>query len=123
MPNALDNYLTAVQKFQECATMTMENLSKAREAYEGSIAASAEIHQILKSQDDALGSLMNKLEESVSFHLARRTDPRKVIETPVTEDLPTMLHELQESQSKKASGSESKKNNEEEKPIKKLWQL
>jgi hypothetical protein len=79
MPNALDAYLSAVQKFQECAAPILENLIKVREAYEEALQASAEIQQILTSQDDVLGSVMVKLRDTVSQHLVSRSEPKKLI--------------------------------------------
>jgi len=80
MPNALDAYLSAVQEFQECAAPILENLVKAREAYEQALQASAEIRQILTSQDGALGSVMVKLRDAVSQHLVLKGDPKKLIQ-------------------------------------------
>jgi hypothetical protein len=50
MSNALDKYLAAVQKFQEGAAASMENLIKVREAYQEVLGAGSEIRQILNSQ-------------------------------------------------------------------------
>jgi multidrug efflux pump subunit AcrA (membrane-fusion protein) len=79
MPNALDAYLSAVEKFQQCAAPVLENLTKAREAYEEALQASTEIRQILTSQDDVLGSVMVKLRDTVSQQLVRKSEPKKVI--------------------------------------------
>jgi hypothetical protein len=103
MPNALDTYLTAVQKFQQFATASMDNLIKAREAYEGARGASSEIRQILSSQDDALGSVMTKLQESVSLNLVRRANPTKANEKPGGDELPDLFLQLKELESVKAT--------------------
>ncbi len=104
MPNALDAYLSAVQKFQECAAPVLENLIKAREAYEKALQASAEIRQILTSHDDVLGSVMVKLRDTVSQHLVARGEPKKPI--PMfprdDEEVTALLRQVLEEHSKLA---------------------
>jgi hypothetical protein len=79
MPNALDAYLSAVERFRQCAAPILENLTKAREAYEEALQASTEIRKILTSKDDVLGSVMVKLRDTVSQQLVPKSEPKKVI--------------------------------------------
>jgi predicted RNase H-like HicB family nuclease len=128
MSNALDAYLAAVQNFQECATASMDNLVKAKEAYEGAVGASAEIRQILNLQGDTLDSVMTKLQEAVSVHLVRKGEATKVIETPLEKNIPELLRLVEESAPKKASESAAENADQEgtremPAPKKKMWQL
>jgi hypothetical protein len=45
---------------------------------------------------------MTKLQETVSLHLVRKGDPTKRMETPLEEDLPALLRQIQESASNNA---------------------
>jgi len=121
MPNALDTYLSAIQKFQECATASMENLTKAREAYQQAVGASAEIRETLNSQGDTLDSLMTKLQDTVGLHLVRKGEPGKSIETQLEEDIPALLRRIQESEPTNAE--DTNKPEVLSAPKKKIWQL
>jgi len=101
MPNAMDTYVVAVQKFQECAAASMENLAKAREAYQEALKASAEIRRILTSQDDSLNSVMIKLQQTVTLHLVHKGDPAKPIEISLEEQLPALLRQIREAEPQK----------------------
>jgi hypothetical protein len=118
MPNALDTYLTAVRKFEECASASTENLVKAQEAYEGAIAASAEIREILNSQTEALGSTVAKLKETMTFSLLAKNNAKKTIDNTVTENLPQLLRQIEESDSNNGEHKDKL-----EAPKKRMWQL
>ena len=121
MPNALDTYLSAVQKFQQCAAPIMENLVKAREAYEEALRASAEIRQILSSQDDSLGSVMTKLQDTVSVHLVRKNDPTKLIEiSPADESGDALARQIQETE---PNPKLADKKTETAAPKKRMWNV
>jgi hypothetical protein len=80
MQNPMDIYTEAVEKFKEYSAASMDNLVKAREAYEDALRASEDIRKNLASHDESIKSVMSKLQEIVSEHLAGKAAPAQLIE-------------------------------------------
>jgi DNA repair exonuclease SbcCD ATPase subunit len=85
MPNAMDTYSEAVEKFKEYSTAAMDNLVKARQAYEEASRASDEIRKSLLSRDESIKSVMTQLQEIAGEHLADEAAAAKLIEMPSEE--------------------------------------
>lgn len=80
MQNAMDIYTEAVAKFKEYSAASMDNLVKARKAYEDALRASEEIRRNLASHDESIKSVMFQLQEIVGEHLADKAAAAKLIE-------------------------------------------
>ena len=73
-------YTEAVDEFTRSATAFLEHIplfSKAREAYEEAIRASAELRRVLDTGDETLRTLMSEIEETVNVHVVKPTPDRK----------------------------------------------
>ena len=86
MSNTMDMYSEAVERFKEYSTASMDNLVKARQAYEEALQASEEIRKSLMSRDESIKSVMTQLQEIVGEHLAGKVAAPKLIEMPTEEE-------------------------------------
>ena len=92
-PASMAAYREAVGEFTANATALIEHIplfTKARDAYEQAVRASAEVRNILDAGDETLRLLMTDLEQAVNIHVSkpapekRRSEPIR-IEPPKTE--------------------------------------
>jgi hypothetical protein len=73
-------YTEAVDEFTRNASAFLEHIplfSRARDAYEEAIRASAELRRVLDTGDETLRTLMSEIEETVSVHGVRPTPDKK----------------------------------------------
>lgn len=80
MQNAMDIYSEAVERFKEYSTVSMDNLVKARKAYEEVLRASEDIRKNLTSNDESIKTVMSQLQEIVGEHLAAGAEVANLIE-------------------------------------------
>src|ERR1700732_4815217 len=77
---SMASYTDAMNKFTQAATAFMDHvhlLTEARDAYQMAITASASLRNSLDASDQALQSLMTKLEQVVNAHLGEAVLHRK----------------------------------------------
>jgi DNA repair ATPase RecN len=86
MRNAMDIYSEAVERFKEYSAVSMDNLVKARKAYEDALRASEDIRKNLTSNDESIKSVMFQLQEIVSEQLAAGAEVAKLIEIRTAEE-------------------------------------
>src|SRR5947208_2385954 len=76
------------------------SLSKAREAYEEAIRASAELRRVLDTGDETLRTLMSEIEDTVNVHVVKSTpdkkrpEPAKIESIKAEERSPQVVNEL-----------------------------
>jgi exonuclease VII small subunit len=78
-PN-MTSYTESLNEFTRSATAFIEQLpllTKAREAYEQAMKASAELRKVLDTGEENLQTLMTQLEQAVSVHGVKPTDRKK----------------------------------------------
>jgi exonuclease VII small subunit len=78
-PN-MNTYTEALNEFTRSATAFIEQLpllTKAREAYEQAMKASAELRKVLDTGEENLQTLMTQLEQAVSVHGVKTASDRK----------------------------------------------
>jgi hypothetical protein len=103
MPNALDIYSEAMERFNHQVAAYMDSLSEARKAYEEALQASGVIRKTLTSGDEAIKSAMARLQEVAGGHLADKGQGPKLVEMPAQEELPVPLHQFREIEPKEAN--------------------
>jgi hypothetical protein len=96
-------YTEAVDEFTTSATAFLEHIplfSKAREAYEEAIQASAELRRVLDTGDETLRTLMSEIEDTVNVHVVKptpdkkRPEPAKIESIKAEERSPQVVNEL-----------------------------
>jgi exonuclease VII small subunit len=78
-PN-MTSYTESLNEFTRSATAFIEQLpllTKAREAYEQAMKASAELRKVLDTGEENLQTLMTQLEQAVSVHGVKPSDKKK----------------------------------------------
>ena len=103
MPNALDIYSEAMERFNHQVAAYMDSLSEARKAYEEALRASGVIRKTLTSGDEAIKSAMARLQEVAGGHLADKGQGPKLFEMPAQEEIPVPLHQFREIEPKEAN--------------------
>jgi len=76
----MTTYTEALNEFTRSATAFIEQLpllTKAREAYEQAMKASAELRKVLDIGEENLQSLMTQLEQAVSIHGVKPADKKR----------------------------------------------
>ena len=76
----MKTYTAAVNEFTKNATAFIEQLpllTKARDAYEEAMSASAEMRKVLDASDENLRSLMTQLEQRVNLHGVKSATDKK----------------------------------------------
>lgn len=104
MPNAMDIYSQAVEKFNQCAATCMDNLLNAREAYREAFRASGEIRKTLTSGEASITSMMARLHEIVGSPLADKEAANLVEMIDIEKELPALLLQIRETEPEKTDG-------------------
>ena len=79
-PPTMATYTEALNEFAKSATAFIEQLpllTRAREAYERAMKASAEMRKVLDTGEENLQTLMNQLEQAVNVHGVKPITDRK----------------------------------------------
>jgi exonuclease VII small subunit len=79
-PVTMERYKEAVNEFTKNATAFIEHLpllTKARDAYEQAMRASAELRKVLDSREKILQTMMTKMEQEVNIHQAKPAPDKK----------------------------------------------
>jgi hypothetical protein len=85
---SISSYREAVDEFTRNATTLIENIplfTRARDAYEQAIRASAEVRRVLDTGDDTLRMLMTEVEQAINIHVGRSSGDRRRSEGPKLE--------------------------------------
>ena len=79
----MSTYVGAVEDFRKSATAFMQHvdlLSKARDAYQQAMTASAELRTVLDAGDENLRSLMAQMEQALNLHMAKPVIDRLAVD-------------------------------------------
>jgi DNA replication initiation complex subunit (GINS family) len=104
MPNAMDVYSQAVEKFNQCVAACMDNLLNAREAYHEAFRASGEIRKTLTSGEKSITSMMARIHEIVGVPLADKEAMNLVEMIDIEKELPALLLQIRETEPEKTEG-------------------
>ena len=104
MPNAMDVYSQAVEKFNQCVTACMDDLLNAREAYEEAFRASGEIRKTLTSGEESITSVMARLRDILGAPLADKGVTKLVEMIDIEKELPALLRQIRETEPEKTDG-------------------
>jgi|ERR1700681_2214201 hypothetical protein len=104
MPNAMDVYSQAVEKFNQCVTACMDDLLNAREAYEEAFRASGEIRKTLTSGEESITSVMARLRDILGVPLADKGVTKLVEMIDIEKELPALLRQIRETEPEKTDG-------------------
>jgi hypothetical protein len=101
MPNAMDIYSQAVEKFNQCVTACMDNLLNAREAYHEAFRASGEIRKTLTSGEESITSMIARMHEIVALPLADKKATNLAQMIDIEKELPALLLQIRETEPEK----------------------
>jgi hypothetical protein len=104
MPNAMDVYSQAVEKFNQCVAACMDDLLNAREAYEEAFRASGEIRKTLTSGEESITSVMARLQDILGVPLADKGATKLVEMIDIEKELPALLRQIRETEPEKTDG-------------------
>jgi hypothetical protein len=79
-PISMSTYSDAVDRFTKSATAFIEqvhHLTEARDAYQEAMAVSAALRNSLDAGDEALRTLMARLEQAIDVHFGKRAFDKK----------------------------------------------
>jgi hypothetical protein len=104
MPNAMDVYSQAVEKFNQCVAACMDNLLNAREAYHEAFRAGGEIRKTLTSGEESITSMIARIHEIVGVPLADKEATNLVEMIDIEKELPALLLQIRETEPEKTDG-------------------
>jgi hypothetical protein len=89
-PGTMATYTEAVNEFTKNATAFIEQLpllTKARDAYEQAMRASAELRKVLDAGEENLRTFMTQLEQVVNVHVGKPVPDKKKPEPAIVEEI------------------------------------
>jgi hypothetical protein len=104
MPNAMDIYSEAVEKFNQSVATCMDSLLIARQAYEEVLRASGEIRKTLTSGEESIKSVMARLQGIVGVPLADKEATKLAEMIEIEKELPALLGQMRETEPERTGG-------------------